>query len=217
MKHALLLALALAVPAVCTAAGPSAPDDTLEAVKAAIARDWVVEYAASPDTVQVRSPIYVMPFGGACVTHRLTFLPDLTGRPNMASMFATTEYYAWASGDACKGVDPGLFYEFEAGSDVVSLLDIARRAQAGPRAGVDTVAKAERERIAACFTPEAMRTTRVVRGFSLFDREVMKNRYAVILQFDALRDGEELYVLREGEGDALSWEVRSLGVVVPAG
>lgn len=217
MKHALLLALTLSMPALSHAAEPSAPDDTLEAVKTALARDWVVDYAGSPDTVEVRSPIYVMPFGGACVIHRLTFLPDLTGRPNMASMVTTTEYYAWASGDACKGVDPRQFYAFEPGSDVISLLDIARRAQAGPKAGVDTVAKAERERIAACFTPEAMRTTRVVRGFSRFDRDMMKNRYVVILQCNALADGEELHVLRDGEGDALSWDVRSLGAMVPAG
>jgi hypothetical protein len=41
--------------------------------------------------------------------------------------------------------------------------------------------------------------------------------HVVILQCGALRDGDELHVIREGEGDALSWEVRSLGAVVPVG
>lgn len=211
------LALALILGGMATTATAQEPPDALETVKAALTRDWVVEYAGSPDTVAFRSPIYVMPFGGACVIHRLTFLPDLTGQPNMASMVATSAYYAWASGEACKAVDPREFYEFEAGSDVVTLLDIARRAKDGPKAGVDTVAKADRARISACFTPEAMRTTRVWLGNSVFDSAAKAMRYRLVLQCGSLMGGEHIHVLREGDGEALTWDVQSLGAVVPAG
>lgn len=211
------LAVALMLCGVATAAIAQEPPDALETVKAALARDWVVEYAGSPDTVAFRSPIYVMPFGGACVTHRLTFLPDLTGQPNMASMVATSAYYAWASGEACKAVDPREFYEFEAGSDVIGLLDIARRAKDGPKAGVDTVARADRARIAACFTPEAMRTTRVWLGNSVFDSAAKAMRYRLVLQCGALMGGENIHVTREGQGDALTWEIQSMNVMsIPA-
>ena len=210
-------ALALSLFGMISASTAQEPPDALETVKTALARDWVVEYAGSPDTVAFRSPIYVMPFGGACVIHRLTFLPDLTGQPNMASMVATTAYYAWASGDACKAVDPREFYEFEAGSDVISLLDIARRAKDGPKAGVDTVARADRARIAACFTPEAMRTTRVWLGNSVFDSAAKAMRYRLVLHCGSLMGGENIHVTREGQGDALTWEVQALGVLVPAG
>ena len=211
------LAMALMLCGIATAATAQEPPDALEAVRTALTRDWVVEYAGSPDTVEFRSPIYVMPFGGACIMHRLTFLPDLTGKPNMASMVATTEYYAWASGEACKSVDPRQFYEFEAGSDVITLLDIARRAKDGPKDGVDTVAKADRARVAACFTPEAMRTTYIHRGFSFHDNDAAREEYTLVLRCDALEDHEELYVIGNSNSDDVAWEIRSLNVMsIPA-
>lgn len=209
MKTSLLLSLLVLLPAAVRAAPPiDAQGDPAAWVKSAIDRDWVAR-AGDFGSVVVSSPIYAMPFGQGCVIHEIAFLSD-GGRPSLGQMVAADRYFVFAAGDACASADPTHFFGIEPGNDVFGLLDFARRLKSGPKAGRDRVSDGAFAKMSQCFTPEAMRTTRVMRAHSWRPEGGRRDQYQVTLSCKALENEGDLIAIGARGQDAIAWKVGTL-------
>ena len=212
LRHCLALLSCLWMTA--AHAGP-AGDDPAALVKQAIERDWTAQRNDAGGYTALTSPIYPMPFGQGCVLHQLYFLDDLAG-PSMGRMVAEDRYYAFATGEACQAIDPARFFGIEPGNDVSGLLDLAVRLKAGPQAGRDTLSRDAQARVPACFTPEAVAGTKVIRATSHRVGGVRGEAYRVVLACGSLRDGEEIHASGSRKDASVHWDIGSLTTVVPA-
>jgi|GEM_PF-1662115 len=209
MKTSLLLSLLVLLPAAVRAAPPvDAQDDPAAWVKSAIDRDWVAR-VGDFGTVVVSSPIYAMPFDQGCVIHEIAFLSD-GKRPSLGRMVAADRYFVFAAGDACAAADPAQFFGIEPANDVFGLLDFARRLKSGPKAGRDRVSDDVFATVSQCFTPEAMRTTRVMRAHSWRPEGSRRDQYQVTLMCKALEDEGDLIAIGARDQDAIAWKVGTL-------
>lgn len=213
MTARLLFALALCLPFGVRAG--DVPTDPAKMVRQAIQRDWSVRDERTGGYVVVTSPIYPMAFGRGCILHKLFFLDGPEG-PSMARMVAEDRYYTFAGGEACAAIEPARFFGIEPGNDVEGLLDLAGRIKAGPQAGRDSFGRDAQARVAACFTPEAMASTRVTRAVSRRVGGVRGEEYRVALECASLRDGEELHATSSRKDASVHWDIGTLTTVVPA-
>ena len=212
MKPLLILLLSFSAP-LAALTPPGTPDDPAARIKDAIARDWV----ATPGdfgSVVVRSPAYAMPFNQGCVIHELAFL-STNGRASLGQMVATDRYFVFASGEACASADPAQFFSIEPGNDIAGLLDFSTRLKNGPRLTKDSFSKADYARIAPCFAPEALATTRIVGAHSWRHSGTGRDdRYQVSLRCKALEDAGEIVVLRVIHQDSFDWQFKPWGKVM---
>lgn len=214
-----VLAVLLALPA---SAGetPSAapPADPAAAIQSAIARDWIATVDESGSVV-VTSPAYPMRHGQGCVIHRLYF-PAYERQPALGDLITEDRYHVFASGEACGSVAPELFFTIEPGNDVVALLDFGRRLKSGPRDGRDRLPDSLLPRIAPCFAPAAMATTRIARAHAWRPEGSRRDRYQATLECKALADEGQIVATGTRDEEAVTWEFRGWNqraVDVPAG
>ena len=141
---------------------------------------------------------------------RLTFLGE-SQQPALDHLVVETDYYAFASGEACASVDPEHFFEISRGSDESGVMNFAQRLKAGPQAVGHTLSSEAAARVPGCFRPEAMRTTRIARAFSRRAGGERREEFTVVLACDELKEGEEIYALGSyKKGETVRWEIRSL-------
>lgn len=207
----LAFGLSLTLAAAASPAAEPAPaeaSDPAARVKAAITDDWTARTEAH--AVVLTSPVYAMPFGRGCVIHRLYFMQH-EGQPSLGDMIVDDRYYVFASGEACAGVDPGLFFSIEPGNDVEGLLDFGRGLKSGPRPGTDRVPAGVLARIAPCFAAEAIAGTRIVRAHSWRSEREQRERYQATIACKALEDEGEIVATGLRGGDAVEWAWKPWG------
>ncbi len=203
----LLTLLLLTLPAPLMAAAPlGEKHDSAIWLKSVIDHDWEAR-EGDFGSVVVTSPSYAMPFNRGCVIHELAFLSD-GGRPSLGHMVANDRYFVFASGDACTSANPAQFFDIEPANDVDALLDFAKRLKSGPRSGQDRIADAELAKVSACFTTEAMTTTRILRARSWKQKGIGRDdRYQVTLHCKALEDQGDIVALGARDQDSITWKL----------
>lgn len=206
--NSLLLLLALSVSGLAVAA-----DETPAArIKSAIDRDWVAK-PGDFGSVVVTSPSYAIPFNKGCVIHELAFL-RVNEQASLGEMVSTDRYFVFDAGDACANADPAQFFSIEPANDKTALLDFSKRLKSGPRPAVDKITDADRARIAPCFTPEAMATTRIVRAHSWRQNGSGRDdNYQVTLQCKAVDEAGEIVALGVRDQEAITWRFKPWGEV----
>lgn len=204
----LLLALLPALPAWANDSPPAAsPANPAASIKSAIDRDWIARTEAS-GSVMVQSPAYALRSGRGCVIHWMYF-PAYDGHPSPGEMIAGDRFYVFASGEECGAVDPKLFFGIEPGNDVAALLDFGARLKVGPQVGKDHVEDRVLARIAPCFDPGAIATTRIAHAHSWRPEGSRQDRYQVTLDCKLLEEEGQIVATGARGEEAVAWEFRN--------